>query len=50
LRRNHSRRITATDRKVLLVQGVSESTLIKLLEFTLALFLEEKLGGTCQLS
>jgi hypothetical protein len=48
LRRNLSRRITATDRKVLLVQDVGESTFIKLLEVALALFLKEKLGKTCQ--
>jgi hypothetical protein len=50
LHRDLSRRITATDRKVLLVQGISESALIKLLEVALALFLEEKLGKTCQVS
>jgi hypothetical protein len=50
LRGNLSRRITTTDRKVLLVQGVSEPTFIKLLEVALALFLEEKLGKTCQIS
>jgi hypothetical protein len=50
LRRKLSRGISATDRKVLLVQGVSEPTFIKLLEVALALFLEEKLGKTCQLS
>jgi hypothetical protein len=50
LRGSLSRRITATDRKVLLVQGVSESTLIELLEVAFALFLEEKLERTCQLS
>jgi hypothetical protein len=48
LRRNLCRRITATDRKVLLVHDVSESTFIKLLEVALALFLEEKLEKTCQ--
>jgi hypothetical protein len=45
LRRSLSRRITATDRKVLVVQRVSEPTLIKLLEVTLAFFFEEKLGN-----
>ena len=50
LRRNLRRRVTAADREVLLVQGVSEPTFIKLLEVALALFLEEKLRKTCQIS
>jgi len=44
LRRDLGRRITTSDGKIFPVQSISETTLVKLLEITLALFLEEKLG------